>query len=575
MSAWDIILPHRLLVNSSLRKASTDLRSRIDQYEAEYELEIERCSAEIEQARADKDNDFEKVKLSLIDELSKDVDLFVKIREGLLEYIDLFLRRQCLYKIQEAKRLERQKIIKYRDFLTAQMNLIGEEVEILETRKDKLVAQANVNDIKVLIGLTGCEITVNDNDDAIVLLAKVSESINANEMSDRLVKQALQKLHAVLQERVDLLPVIQYVSWTIQQKKLLSAQLKSERDKTKDCLKDKVIELSEISGNINSLDLSLDGQARKVRAFWAVPTSNLNVQISFYDKKLKSLFAEVKDRQAELKNLFIELKETNQQIQQMINSRSDDSWKWERLQGEKLNYRNNISSAKEDIDMFQTQISQVKSTLTSLKSERQQWYVRQQMLYSLCKKNDVYLIPDGKAELSDECRIIDDRLSELSQIENDANQREQERFKRESAQIQQARKAKINELSALIENAETVQAEKNAVFTQASKQLSHSKSHDTRFFLLKLFAEAEEVNRAKRTLQSATNQKKIADAELVTLKSALAKATEDFDRKLDACRPKSYRPTSAEVEERKKLEGRRVEVVDTQKQKKQTRGGTI
>ena len=55
MSAWDIVLPHRLLVNRSLRKASADLRTRIYEYKTDYELTIERCSAEIEQARADKD----------------------------------------------------------------------------------------------------------------------------------------------------------------------------------------------------------------------------------------------------------------------------------------------------------------------------------------------------------------------------------------------------------------------------------------------------------------------------------------------------------------------------------------
>lgn len=168
------------------------------------------------------------------------------------------------------------------------------------------------------------------------------------------------------------------------------------------------------------------------------------------------------------------------------------------------------------------------------------------MLYSLCKKNDVYLIPDGKAESSDECRIIDVRLTELYQIENDANQREQERFKRESAQIQQQRKSKTDDLSSQIANAEATQAKTNVVFDQASKQLSNSKSRDARFFLLKLFSETEEVSRAKQALQLATVQKKRADTELATLKTELAKVAEEFDRQLVACLPKPYRPSSAE-----------------------------
>lgn len=571
MSARDIVLPHRLLINRSLRKASADLRSRTDEYETSYELTIERCSAQIEKARADKDIDFQKVKLSLLDELSKDADLFDKTRVGLLEYVDLFLHRQCLYKIQKAKGLEKQALLEYRDFLTAQMSLIGEEIDILEARKDKLVAQAKIDDIKELFRLTGCKVTVDENENAISLLEKVSELVAVSEISDKLTKQALQKLRAVLQERVDLLPVIQYISWTIQQKKLFSAQLKSDRDKTKEDFKYKTDELMEISVSINSISRSLDEQARAVRAFWAVPISNFNVQISFNDRKLKSLFDSVKDRQVERNKLFVLLKDINQQIQQMIDSHSDDNWKWERLQCEKSNYRNSISSANEYIDILQTQITQTKSTLTLLKSERQHWYARQQMVYLFCKKNDVYLIPDGKAGSSDEYRIIEARLSELYQIENDANQRERERFMRESAQIQQKRISKTDDLSSQIENAEAIQAKTNTVFEQVSKQLLNRKSQDARFFLLKLFSETEEVSRAKHALQLATVQKKKADTEVATLKIELAKVTHEFDRQLVACRPKPYRPSSAESEEREKLEGRRTELLDTQRQKKTTR----
>lgn len=543
MSAWDIVLPHRLLINRSLRKASADLRSRIDKYETEYELEIERCSAEIEQALADKDRAFENVRRSLIDELSKDADLFEKVREGILEYVDLFLRRQCLNKIQEAKRFEKQAFVEYRDFMTAQMSLIGEEIGILEERKDKLTAQANVDDIRNLIGLMGCEVTVDYNDDAITLLTKVSELTTACDISDRLTKQALQKLCSILQERVDLLPVIQYISWTIQQKIQLSRQLSGDRHRITDEIKGKTDELREMSESIDSLSRSFDERARIVRAYWVAPVTQLNIQISFLYKKLNEIFAEIK--------------EIGERIEHMKSVGSDDSFTWDRLWREKNDLKEQIPQVKEEIE--------------SLKSERQQWYARQQMLYSLCKKNNVYLIPDGKAEASDEYRIIDNRLTELLQIEKKANQREQERFERESTQIQQLRKAKIYELSAKIASAETIHAETKVVLSQASKQLSNSKSRDARFFLLKIFSETEEVSRAKQALQIATSQMKKADGLLSTLKAELTKVTEDFDKQLIACRPKPYRPTPAEIEERDKLVGRKTELLDTYRQKKATR----
>lgn len=568
MSVWDKVLPHRLLINSSLRKASADLRSHIDEYKVDYELQIERCSAEIEQARIKKDNDFEKVKLSLTDELSKDADLFDKVQARLLEYVDLFLRRQCFNNVREAKKLEKQALAEYVGFLSLQMRLIGEEIDVLEERKDKLAAQAKVEDVKELLGLTGCDITVSEDDDAVSLLAKVSELVYTTEMSDRLARQALLKLRSVLQERVDLLPLIQYITWIIQQKILLSAQLKTEREKTKIALKGKIDELAEINNSVTDLGRMLDEQARIVRAYWAVPLANIDVQISYYDKKLKTLFSDVNDCQEELNRFFSELKDTNQQIQQMISSHSDDNWKWERLQREKSDYRNSISSTKDDINVLQSQISQVKSTLTSLKAERQQWYVRQQMLYSLCKKNNVYLISDGKQKASDEYRIIDARLSELYQIENDANLREDERFERESAQIQQDKKDKVDKLYASIASAEKKQTEKNTDLNRASKTLSNSKSRDARFFLLKLFSETEEVTCAKLALQSASTQKKIADTDLAKLRAELAEATASFDRRLEDCRPKPYRPSPTESEERDKLEGRRTELLDPKRGKK-------
>jgi hypothetical protein len=68
----------------------------------------------------------------------------------------------------------------------------------------------------------------------------------------------------------------------------------------------------------------LDEQARIVREYWAVPIAQLNAEISFNEKTLKSLFASAKDSQSKLNGLFSELKETNQEIQSMINAHSNE-----------------------------------------------------------------------------------------------------------------------------------------------------------------------------------------------------------------------------------------------------------
>ena len=121
MSGWDYIMPHRLLVNRSLRKASDNLRLHIDEYQLKYDREIERCTTEIEKAKAEKESAFESVKSSLINELSKDSKLFDKVHEGLITYADLFFQRQCLKRVFEQKKVEMQELIVYGDFLTEQM----------------------------------------------------------------------------------------------------------------------------------------------------------------------------------------------------------------------------------------------------------------------------------------------------------------------------------------------------------------------------------------------------------------------------------------------------------------------
>jgi len=231
MSGWDYIMPHRLLVNRSLRKASDNLRLHIDEYQLKYDREIERCTAEIEKAKAEKESAFESVKSSLINELSKDSKLFDKVHEGLITYADLFFQRQCLNRVYELKKVEMQALIEYGDFLTEQMRLIGEEIEILEERKDRLTLQAQVNDVLELLSLSGCDIAIDGNKNAETLLAKVVELIESTEDDDWIKKQSLRALRSILQERVDFLPVIQYITWTIQQKVQLSRQLSIERRK--------------------------------------------------------------------------------------------------------------------------------------------------------------------------------------------------------------------------------------------------------------------------------------------------------------------------------------------------------
>ena len=257
--------------------------------------------------------------------------------------------------------------------------------------------------------------------------------------------------------------------------------------------------------------------------------------------------------QAKKKEAYDEYNTVSEKIERIKKSQSSDN-SWDELWGKKKVLRECV-------------IPELKNEIASVSSELKQWVSRRQMIYSLCKRNNMFLISDKNAKESDECRIINKKLAELYRIEEDANNREEERFEVVSAQIQLRRKEKTKELSAQIMSAEKSQVEKNSALSRATQQLSNSKSRDTRFFLLKIFTESEEVSKAKTALQTATIQKKKADSLLLALKTELSKAIDDFDKQLIACRPKPYRPTAAESDERKKLERRKTELLDNQGEK--------
>ena len=540
MSVWDIVLPHRLLINRSLRKESENLCSHINDYEVRYEQEIARCTAEIEKVKADKEKEYEKIALSLREELSKDAAFFEKVREGLQKYVDLYMSKQCLCQMRKVKAIEKQVFAEHRDFLTAQIRELNDEINILKERVDKLATQAKVADINEIIELSGGEVTIDSEDNAISLLAKISDLVTACDASNRLKKQALQKLQSIMRERADLFPVIQYIIWTIQQKEQMKWKLSENRHKMYDCIKDKGSELQEIRENINILDQSLNNQARVIRECWAFPITQLNIQISFMRKKLTGIFTEIK--------------EIGEQIEHMKRIGSNDSSTWDRLWREK-------NALKEEIP-------EVKGEIELLESERKQWIGRQRMLYALCKKNHVYFIYDGKAEASDEYLIIDNRLKELEQIEKEAIQCEEERFQRESVLIQQERNNKIDELSMQIMKANKKQTEMDIKQNKASKHLEDCRKRDTRSILLRMLTDTEEIAEAREALRKAVLQKEKADETVKTLKTEFDKITKDFDRRLNACRPKIYCLKPDEIEEREKLENRKNELLNMYRERK-------
>lgn len=526
-------LPHRLLINRSLSKASADLRSHIRAYEIVYEQKMEQCLSEIEQAQKEKDRELDNIRQILSVSLANDAAFFQQLGPAMEQYADLYLNRQCLYKMRDVHNMEKQVLDEYRKFLRNQMDIIGEEIDLLEERKDMLAARAAIDDIRELIELTECGLIVGSEDDALSLLIRIAELTGSGSRTDRLTGQALQKLRSLLQERADLLPVIQYTAWTIGQKKQQHHQLyyvnysditgKVENNKK---------EIRNLNRQIKSLNRSLEEQAQAVRDCWAVPIARLNVRISSCNR--------------EKSRLLDEIREIGRRIECIKNAGTSDS-DWDSLWEKKNRLKSRISDLKEELD--------------SLRTERTQWYERQKMLYSLCRENHIYLIPGGKGKASDEYRFIDNRLNELQRQEEETKQLEQERFLQESALLQQQKQEQTSTLAAQIDNARKRQTALHNDQEQSLRHLEDCKRRDNRFFLSRMFSDTDEVRKANLDYLSVSILKQRADNRLNALLKENARVTADFDRKLAASQPRPYRPAPGELQEREGLEIRKEELL--------------
>ena len=69
MSVWDYVMPHRLLINKSLRKEAEGLRARIDAYQIEYDRRVEECQEEIKRVEAERQEKLLQIRDSLVEEL--------------------------------------------------------------------------------------------------------------------------------------------------------------------------------------------------------------------------------------------------------------------------------------------------------------------------------------------------------------------------------------------------------------------------------------------------------------------------------------------------------------------------
>ena len=599
MSAWDYIMPHRLLINKSLRKASQELRDRVEVYQIEFNRRLEECQADLQRAEENKNRELEAFKENLLRELSNDHLILEEIQGNILKYIDRFFYRAYLFQLLEIDK--RRNDILHEDyvFLGSQINTIDDEVVLLRERQNELTAFTKVDDIIHLATLTGYDLDFQPMDDAKQLLGKISDAPEAYSGENRAEKYALLRLKTIIQERSDYLPTINYISWVIRIKNRYRKQLSSKRSGVK---KEQTIlreDMTSVRNEIRTLTEELALLAEKVRYYWAKPITYLNADISYAYIELKeekerlrndapalrserkelidkrrSAISEIRDKKSKRRDVGSELRS-------MSASHSSDQWKWDSLKREGDSLTSDIDSLSSDIDRYSSEIDSLSSELDSLESAvksteatislkketRKKWEERRTRIVELIKRYDTDFRTGWRIAESDEKKIIVTRLGEIQQIREIGAAEAQDVYKKESDEITRLHEEKVSELEARkqdlqtrLQNTESAYSKCLARVSLAEKRLEAAKNVDSRLRIVKLFSEAPAVTAARDELEKARVElAKVQETQesilsmIDELENESAIEAEDFNAKTQKCKPRYLRPTGEEQREEKKL----------------------
>lgn len=551
MSVWDYVMPHRLLINKSLRKEAEGLRARIDAYQIEYDRRVEECQEEIKRVEAERQEKLLQFRDSLVEELQGERSFLESVAQDITSYADAYLYRNCLFQMRDIKRKQLEILQEDNDFLSNQMALIGKEIDFLRDRQNELTSFTDVKDIIRLTSLSGYEISFGEGDDAKDLLDKVSQAISNCEYGQDTERFALIRLKGIIQERSEYLPTIKYIAWVIQQKIQFSKQLSDKRSGVRDSQVAVRREIEQIGDNINSTAEKLEATAKRIRYYWAHPITYLSADISYAYKEKSETGNQLRDVGEELHN--------------MASWHSDDQDKWERLQRE----RRDLSS----------EMDSLRDSISSKKKERSQWFEKRDYIFQVCKKYGVPLIPDKKTQ-TDEDRIIADRLVELNEIRTEGAAEAEKKCEQERSEIiacyNEARGELEAEVSSIEKKIAQLVAEYDGTATKVSsaeKKVKQIKDGDDRFFLVKMFSETPGLDSARKTVSLLKKElvilgKKKAEAEKKAneIKDRIAELDKKHERDLRRCIPRALRPTAAEAREEKKLVYRKEEIEKRRKE---------
>ena len=519
-------LPHRLLANYALKKEAERVNDRYEEVIKEIESKRRQNEEEIKKAREIANANIQEAVCSLNDQLNQYADTLADQGADICEYARLYFERNYLRTKLNCIVAERKIAQEYISFLTSQMTIVGNEIATLEERKAILAQKADVSDIIRLIRLSGAVISIDDTESAETLLSKVY-SMTVAYKDDLILRSTLRRLERLVQEREELLSLIQYIDWIIEQKKRLSKEwkdLRSNLRKQVDEIDERLKKCQEEQGVVED---QIDSQAQKIRSVWAKP--------------LLSLSADLTEKKSEKARLISEVREHNEEIQQMKEAHSSDSDRWDRLHREKDDLKEQLRGTDQEIKRIEVQRRELKDKASSI--------------YDLCRRIGTPLIGDGKGQNSDEYTLLIQRISELSAIEDEGKREAENEFTSAKQQLINEKGTTLSAMQDKIEETQTrYEALKNLVRQKAS-HLDKMKERDkkARSFFVRLFKKNPEIEQAESELRRLRNQLNEEYDSLQRLLKLKGDQSAEYDHRIATLRKVYKRPTYSERKEMERL----------------------
>lgn len=414
MTKADIRIPHRFLINKSLRKATDDLRMHIDHYQDEYSRTLERCKREFEAEKNAKIDEYDRFKAVLVTELTTDNKFFDTLIDDVLNYAETYFQQKCLKKLVAIKWAEIDAVKGEISFLQEQMEMIGNEIELLEERKTILTAQAKVDDMTELIALSCPELELSSESDALRFVDCVTDLIKDCDPDQWQKKTALIKLRSLLQERIEFRSELRYITWVIKQKKLLSSQLKSERNAAKAMSNSYYNEISELKTQISITDAAAMEKAKVVRDTWEIPIADITKRISDLETPELKEYRKIRKRLGELYK-DKEYKEKLQQYEQLSKQVELE------IAEKESEYAGRLSAASNQVAREQQKVRRAATAVEQSKRADKRIFIVKLFSESPEVKRAKATLEKSKAQLTDSQKALtsieESRRSDLRAIE--------------------------------------------------------------------------------------------------------------------------------------------------------------